>query len=108
MTDVQMHSFDRGQYRQWCIIRSCGRVSALLLILRVQLVHYPEGLEELGEVDAAVLVEIDAPRHVVNGAVVHVHTQVRTEQFPCLAELLDGNLTCEMLNNKKKSRPKCD
>lgn len=74
----------------------CERVSALLLILRIQLVHYPEGLEELGEVDAAVLVEIDAPCHVVNGAVVHVHTQVRTEQFPCLAELLDGNLTCEM------------
>lgn len=70
-------------------------VSALLLLLHVQLMDDPEGLEELVEVDAAILVEIDAACHVVNGSVVHIHTQVRTEQVPCLAELLDGNLTCE-------------
>lgn len=70
-------------------------MSALLLLLHVQLMDDPEGLEELVEVDAAVLVEIDAACHVVNGSVVHIHTQVRTEQVPCLAELLDGNLTCE-------------
>lgn len=75
-------------------------VSALLLILRIQLMYDPEGLEELIEVNAAILVEIDAACHVVNGSFVHIYTQVRTEQGPCLAEFLTGNLTCRMWGSK--------
>lgn len=56
--------------------------------------HDPEGLEELVEVDAAVLVEVDAARQVVDDAVLHRHSQVRAEELPGLAELLDGDETC--------------
>lgn len=78
----------------------CVCVSALLLLLHVQLMYHPESLKELIEVDAAILVEIDAACHVVDCSVIHVHTQVRAEQFPRLAEFLDGNLTCKMVKSK--------
>lgn len=55
--------------------------------------HNLEGLQELGEVDTAVLVEVDAPSEVVNGLVVDVDTQVGTEEAPGLTELLDGDQT---------------
>lgn len=97
--EMQIRSLDIDRYLSVilsCLMWMC--LSALLLLLHIQFMYDPERLEELVEVDAAVLVEIDAPCHVINGSVVHIHTQVRTEEFPCLPELLDGNLTCKRWN----------
>lgn len=67
--------------------------STLLLLLHIQFVHHTEGLQELVKVDAAVLVEVDAAGHVINGLFVHGHAQVRAEQLPGLTELFNGNET---------------
>ena len=60
-------------------------LSALLLV------HHPESLQELVEVDAAVFVEVDAPCQLIDGSVVHGDAQVGAEQAPGLTELLDGD-----------------
>lgn len=64
-----------------------------MLILAVQLVHHSEGLQELGEVDTAVLVEVDTARQVINGSVVDVDAQVGTEKTPGVTKLLGGDQT---------------
>lgn len=55
--------------------------------------HHPEGFQELGEVNTAVLVEVDAPSEVVNGLGVDVDAQVGAEEAPGVTELLDGDQT---------------
>lgn len=57
-------------------------------------VHKPEGFHELVNVDAAILVEVDAVRKVHNGLVADVHLQMRAQQLPCLTELLERDQTC--------------
>ena len=59
----------------------------------VQFVHYSEGLQELGEVDAAVLVEVDASRQGVDCPVVEGDAQVTAEETPGVAELVQGDKT---------------
>ena len=63
------------------------------MLLVVQSVHHPEGLQELCEVDAAVLVEVDAARQGVDGAVVKGDAQVTAEETPGVAELVQGDKT---------------
>lgn len=52
-------------------------------------VHKPEGFHELVNVDAAILVEVDAVRKVNNGVVTDLHLQMRAQKLPCLPEFLE-------------------
>lgn len=51
-------------------------------------VHQPESLHELINVDAAVLVEVDARRQVCYGLVADVHLEMGAQELPGLTELL--------------------
>lgn len=55
--------------------------------------HNSKGLQELCEVYAAVLVEVDASSQVINGSVGDVHPQVSAEETPRVTELFDRNKT---------------
>ena len=55
--------------------------------------HHSEGFQELGEVDAAILVEVDAPCQGIDGAVVKGNAQVTAEETPGVAELVQGDKT---------------
>lgn len=54
-------------------------------------VHQPESLHELIDIDASVLVEVDALGQVSYGLVCDVHLQMRAQEFPGLMELLERN-----------------
>lgn len=54
-------------------------------------VGQPESLHELVDVDAAVLVEVDAGRQVCYGLVADVHLEVGAEELPGLTKLLVGD-----------------
>lgn len=56
-------------------------------------VHQPESLHELIDIDAAVLVEVDALGQVHYGLVTDVHLKMRAEEFPGLTKLLKGDQT---------------
>lgn len=51
-------------------------------------VHQPESLHELVDVDAAVLVEVDARRQVCYGLVADIHLEMGAQELPGLTELL--------------------
>lgn len=51
-------------------------------------VHQPKSLHELVNVDAAVLVEVDARRQVCYGRVADVHLEMGAQELPGLTELL--------------------
>jgi len=70
-----------------------GCLPVELLLLVVQFVHHSEGLQELCEVYAAVLVEVDTSGQVVDGSVVDIDPQVGAEETPGVAKLLDGDQT---------------
>lgn len=59
----------------------------------VGVVHEPKGLHEFVDVDAAVLVEVDAVGQIHYGLVTDVHLQVRAQQPPGLTEFLEGDQT---------------
>lgn len=61
-----------------------GRGSAL----RAGLLHQAEGLQELIDVDAAVLVEVDASGQVTDAIVCDVDGHVRAEELPGVSELV--------------------
>lgn len=69
----------------------CVHPCVQMLFLVVQFVDDPEGLQELGEVYAAIFVEVNAAGQVVDGAVVDVDPEVCAEQTPRLTKLLDGD-----------------
>ena len=75
------------------VFRSIPSRTLEWLILVVQLVYDPEGLQELSEVDAAVLVEVDTASQLIDGPVVDVNAQVIAEQTPGVTELLGGDQT---------------
>jgi len=56
-------------------------------------VHQPEGLHELVDVDAAVLVEVDALGQVCDGLVADLRLQMRAQEFPGLMKLLERDQT---------------
>lgn len=56
-------------------------------------VHQPESLHELIDVDAPVLVEVDAPGQVRDGPVADLRLQMRAQEFPSLPKLLERNQT---------------
>lgn len=62
-------------------------------ILVVQFVHHSEGFQELSEVYAAILVEVNTSGQVIDSCVVDFNPQVSTEETPCVAKLLDGDQT---------------
>lgn len=51
-------------------------------------VRQPESLHELVDVDAAVLVEVNARRQVCYGLVADIHLEMGAQEFPGLTELL--------------------
>lgn len=53
----------------------------------------PKSLHELINIDAAVLVEVDAGRQVCYGLVTDVYLEVGAEELPGLTELLVGDGT---------------
>lgn len=63
------------------------------MIFHVQFVHHPEGLQELCEVYAAVLVEVDTAGQLIDGSVVNGNPQVSAEKAPGVAKLLNGDQT---------------
>lgn len=77
----------------WLSVLLSVSLSVQRLILVVQFVNHSESLQELGEVDAAVLVEVDASCQVVDGSVVDVHAQVSAEETPGVTKLLGGDET---------------
>lgn len=56
-------------------------------------VHQPESLHELIDIDAAVLVEVNALGQVHYGLVTDVHLKMRAEEFPGLTKLLERDQT---------------
>lgn len=56
-------------------------------------VHQPESLHELIDINAPVLVEVDAARQVCYGLVADVHLEVRAQEFPGLTKLLERDQT---------------
>lgn len=61
------------------------------MALRAGLLHQAEGLQELIDVDVAVFVEVDASGEVTDAVVCDVNAHVRTEEFPRLSELIQGD-----------------
>lgn len=54
-----------------------------------------ESLHELVDIDAPVLVEVDALGQVCHSLVTDVHLQVRAQEFPGLMKLLKRDQTCQ-------------
>jgi hypothetical protein len=52
------------------------------------LLHKAKGLQELVDVDVAILVEIDAPCKVTDTVIRDVNVHMRAEQIPSLSELI--------------------
>ena len=52
-------------------------------------VHQPESLHELIDIDAPVLVEVDAVHQVRNGLVTDFRLKMSAQEFPGLTKLLD-------------------
>lgn len=55
--------------------------------------HEAESLHELVDVDAPVLVEVDALSQVGDGLVTDLRFQMRAQEFPGLTELLERDQT---------------
>ncbi len=73
-----------------------GHVSSQLLLsvrLGTRVLHQAKGLHELVDVDAAVLVEIDALGQIRDGFIADVRLQVRAQQLPRLTKLLKRDQT---------------
>lgn len=56
-------------------------------------VHQPESLHELIDIDAPVLVEVDALGQVCYGLVTDVHLKMRAQELPGLTKLLERDQT---------------
>lgn len=61
------------------------------MALRAGLLHKAEGLQELIDVDAAILVEVDASGEVTDVVICDVNVHVRAEELPRLPELIQGD-----------------
>lgn len=72
-------------------VRSFGRRRRVQLGSRM--LHQPKGLHELVDVDAAVLVEVDALGQICDGFIADVRLQVRAQQLPRLTKLLERDQT---------------
>lgn len=71
-----------------CFKKSWSRLSAVC-----RQVHQPESLHELIDIDAPVLVEVDALGQVSYGLVGDVHLKMRAQEFPGPMELLKRDQT---------------
>lgn len=65
-------------------------------------VDQAERLHELVDIDAPVLVEVDALRQVCHGLVADLHLEVRAQELPGLMELLKRDQTCQTERQRKK------
>lgn len=65
-------------------------------------VDQAERLQELVDIDAPVLVEVDALRQVRHGLVADLHLEVRAQELPGLVELLKRDQTCQTERRRKK------
>lgn len=61
------------------------------MALRAGLLHKAEGLQELIDVDAAILVEVDASGEVTDVVICDVDVHVQAEELPRLSELIQGD-----------------
>lgn len=71
--------------------RVCGLWASKGLALRAGLLHEAEGLQELIDVDVAVLVEVDASGKVTDAVICDVDVHMRAEELPSLSELVQGD-----------------
>lgn len=55
------------------------------------MLHKAEGLQELIDVDVAILIEVDAPGKVTDAVICDVDVHMRAEELPCLSELIQGD-----------------
>ena len=56
-------------------------------------IHQPESLHELIDIDAPVLVEVDALGQVCDGLVTDLRLKMRAQEFPGLMKLLERDQT---------------
>lgn len=61
------------------------------MALGAGLLHEAEGLQELIDVDVAILVEVDASGEVTDVVICDVDVHVRAEKLPSLSELVQGD-----------------
>lgn len=66
------------------------------------LVREPEGLHELVDVDAAVVVAVDGDRQVGDGIIRDLHLQVDAQQLPGLPEVLHGDEAWRRSKRKRR------
>lgn len=69
----------------------CGWQASRGMALRTGLLHETEGLQELVDVDVAVLVEVDASGKVTDAVICDVDAHMRAEELPSLSELIQGD-----------------
>lgn len=55
------------------------------------MLHEAEGLQELIDVDVAILVEVDASGKVTDAVICDVNAHMRAEELPSLSELIHGD-----------------
>lgn len=77
-----MHQISRYSYSSWSRLSGVCRE-----------VHQPESLHELIDIDAPVLVEVNALGQVCDGLVAYLHLKMRTQEFPGLMKLLKRDQT---------------
>lgn len=70
-----------------------NKVLRLLVVLGE--VDQAESLHELVDIDAPILVKVDALRQVRHGLVADFHLKVRAQEFPGLMKLLKRDQTCQ-------------
>lgn len=70
------------------------------------LVREAEGLHELVDVDATILVAVDGDGQIRDGVVRDLHLQVDAQQLPGLPEVLHANETCRWWSEIEKERGK--
>lgn len=80
----------------------CGLSASGGVALGAGLLHKAEGLQELIDVDAAILVEVDASGEVTDVVIGDVDVHVGAEELPCLSELIQGD---ESLQGGEASEP---
>lgn len=80
----------------------CGLSASGGVALGAGLLHKAEGLQELVDVDAAILVEVDASGEVTDVVIGDVDVHVGAEELPCLSELIQGD---ESLQGGEASEP---
>lgn len=69
----------------------CGLQASRGMALRAGLLHEAEGLQELVDINVAILVEVDAPGEVTDVVICDVDIHMGAEELPSLSELIQGD-----------------